>query len=383
MINFAQILTTLKTSHHYRTPKILQSAQGINIRLNNQNIVNFSSNDYLSLANDKRLKQATIKGIEQYGVSSGSSQMVSGYFDIYHELEQALSNYCQTESSLIFSSGYLANLGVFSALKDDIAWVLQDKLNHASLIDGNQLANLPIRRYGHNNLESLTKKLNKLKTQFPHKTGLIASDIIFSMDGNSANIPKLRRTTSKFGDLLLLDGAHHFGMEAIPTISKNILYMGTFGKAIGTMGAFITGDIDMIDVIRQKARSHIYTTALPPAIIATTLMSLDIIKAGKQQQKLKNNIAFFQQIAKHHQLNFMPSNSAIQPLIIGNNSQVIALQNQLEIAGFLVGAIRHPTVKKGTERLRISLNANHTQNQIEQLLSLLKTNVEKINYLGY
>lgn len=367
MIDFKEKIQEIKTQNLYRQSQILSSPQGVKVVLDKQNIINFSSNDYLSLANDKRLKEALIKGVEKYGIGSGASHAISGHFEVHEQLENALSDYCGTQSALLFSSGYLANFSVFSALKNELAWVVQDKLNHISLLDANQLIKLPTRRYVHNNLAMLRKKITRLKQQYPQQTGLIASDVIFSMEGDSAGVKKLQKQAQQTQSLLLLDGAHSFGLEQIP-ISTETIYMATFGKALGTSGAFITGYADMIDYIRQKGRSYIYTTALPPVLCYATLKSLEIVKSGQQQQKLRRNIAFFKKLILYHHLNFLPSDTAIQPIIIGDNKRVISIQKRLKEQGFLVAAIRWPTVIDGSQRLRISLNANHTQSQIEQLL---------------
>ncbi len=378
MLNFATRLSQLRSQNLYRDTLALKNGQGVLIKADGQKLINFASNDYLGLANHVAIKTALIEGVEKYGVSSGASHLISGHFDIHNTLEQTLNNYCNTEASLLFSSGYLANLAFFSALKDDLMWVLSDKLNHASLLDANRLIGLPIRRYLHNNISSLSKKLAKLKVQYPNSNGLIASDVVFSMDGDSINVTEFKNQATKFNTLLLLDGAHHFGMQKLPKINKNIAYMGTFGKAIGTMGAFITGSSPLIDYISQKARSYIYTTALAPAVAYATVKSIAIIKTGVQQTKLEKNIDFFKQIAKQYNLNFMSSNTAIQPIIISSNKAVIALQQQLKQTGYLVAAVRSPTVKEGTERLRISLSANHTQTQIKNVLYNLASTLSKV-----
>ena len=378
MIKF---LAQLEKYHHnnlYRHKKILTSAQGINIQTRDKNLINFSSNNYLSLANHPSVKEALTTGVARYGVGSGGSHLISGNFEAHEQLEQALAEHCGQKKSLLFSAGYLANLGVFSALKGEISWVLQDRLNHASLIDANALIGLRTNRYAHNDMTSFKKKLGQLDKKHPNQTGLVASDVVFSMDGDSANIEQLARQTSELGHYLLLDGAHSFAMQPPPFVrgstsyTNNTIYMATLGKAIGTMGAFVTGDESFIDYLTQKARPFIYTTALPPALCMASLASLAIIKTGKQQGKLTRNIAYFKQLAQVFGLNFLPSQTAIQPLMIGSNANTINLQKNLENNGLLVGAIREPTVPKNTARLRISLNADHTQSQIEQLLTHLK-----------
>lgn len=365
-MDFATKIAQQHAQNLYRTQKKLTSAQGCIVEIAGKKLINFSSNDYLSLANHEQVKIALIKAIEKYGVGSGASHLISGHFDAHQQLETELAQYCGQKKSALFSSGYLANLGVFSALKDEISWTLQDRLNHASLLDGSALLGLRCDRYAHNDYDAIVQKLQK----YPNSTGLIASDVVFSMDGDVANTQQLQTIAKQTNNYLLLDNAHGFGV--LPSIShaNNLtIQMATLGKAVGCSGAFVTGDVDFIDYLTQKSRPFIYTTALPPALCVASLASLDIIKTGKQQQKLQNNIDYFKNIAKQKGLNFLPSNTAIQPLIIGDNAKTMQIQESLQNAGFLVGAIRTPTVPKNSARLRITLNADHTQNQIEKLLN--------------
>ena len=365
-MDFAQSLKTIRQKHLYRSRRIVESPQDTEIIINGKALINFCSNDYLSLANHAEVKAAYQRGINQYGVGSGASHLVSGHSKAHHDLEDALADYTGQERALLFSSGYSANLGVFSALKDELDWVLQDKLNHASLIDANQLINLPIQRYKHNDLDSLNKKIAKQSGQ-----GLIVTDNVFSMDGDSAKIDDLQKIANFSNAILMQDDAHGFGVFE-SNIPKNSIYMATLGKAAGTMGAFVAGNEDFIEFLIQKSRPYIYTTAISPAICVATLKSLDLIKQGVQKDKLLANIDFFQNFSTALGLPISNSYSAIQPLIIGDSEKALSLSQILYDQGFYVSAIRAPTVPKGTERLRITLNANHTQAQIEQLLSTLK-----------
>lgn len=370
-MDFSKKLDTIKASHLYRSRKILESAQGINININGQKLLNFCSNDYLSLANHSEVKTAFKQGANKYGIGSGSSHLVSGHSKAHHMLEETLAEYTGQDRALLYSTGYTANLGVFSTLKDELDWVLQDKLNHASLIDANQLIGLPLQRYLHNDLDSLKKKIAKQSGQ-----GMVVTDTVFSMDGNSANIDDLQKIANFSNAILMQDDAHGFGIFE-PNIPKNSIYMATLGKAAGTMGAFVAGNDDFIEFLIQKSRPYIYTTAISPAICMATLKSLELIKKGEQKAKLLANIDFFRSAVDS--LNFSttlnlpikPSSSAIQPLIIGESEKALKISRQLFELGFYVGAIRPPTVPKGSARLRITLNADHTQSQIEQLLTHL------------
>jgi len=365
-MNFSKSLENIKQQHLYRSRKTLSSAQDTQITINGKNLINFCSNDYLSLANNTEVKEAFKQGVDEYGAGSGASHLVSGHSKAHHELEDALAEYTGQDRALLFSTGYSANLGVFSALRDEIDWVLQDKLNHASLIDANQLINLPIQRYKHNDLDSLTKKIKKQSGQ-----GMIVTDNIFSMDGDQANIDDLQKIGNFSNAMLMQDDAHGFGIFT-PNIPKNSIYMATLGKALGTMGAFVAGDDDFIEFLIQKSRPYTYTTAIAPAICVATLKSLDLIKRGEQKAKLLTNIDFFQNFSSALGLPISKSNSAIQPLIIGDSEKALQISQKLYDQGFYVSAIRTPTVPKGTERLRITLSANHAQAQIEKLLTSIK-----------
>jgi 8-amino-7-oxononanoate synthase len=349
-------------------------------QIDGKSLINFCSNDYLSLANHVQVKEAFKQGVDEYGAGSGASHLVSGHSRAHHELEDTLAEYTGQERALLFSTGYSANLGIFSALKDELDWVLQDKLNHASLIDGNQLIGLPVQRYLHNDIASLEKKVSKQSGQ-----GMIVTDTVFSMDGDQAKIEDLQKIAE--GELalakrgrpgvnfsnatLMQDDAHGFGVFE-PNIPQNSIYMATLGKAAGTMGAFVAGNEDFIEFLIQKSRPYIYTTAIAPAICVATLKSLDLIKQGEQKAKLLANIDFFRNFSQAIGLPISPSISAIQPLIIGDSEKVLKISQKLFDQGFYVSAIRAPTVPKGTERLRITLSANHTQSQIEQLLVQIK-----------
>ncbi len=362
-MDFSQELSNLKKNYLYRTRKISKNTQ---ISINGKSLINFCSNDYLSLASHPQVKEAFKQGIDKFGVGASASHLISGHTAVHQALEEALANYTGQEKALLFSTGYMANIGVFSALKDKLDWVLQDKFNHASLIDANHLIGLPLQRYLHNNLKSLKKKINKQTGQ-----GLIVTDNVFSMDGDQANIKGIEKIIEKTDTFLMQDDAHGFGIFK-PIIPKNSIYMATLGKAAGTMGAFVAGNEDLIDFLIQKSRPYIYTTAIIPALCSATLKSLELIKEGEQNTKLLANIHYFQSISKALNLPIKASNSAIQPLILGNNKKSINISKKLFSTGFHISAIRPPTIPKNTTRLRITLSANHTQNQIKQLLIQLK-----------
>lgn len=366
IMDFSTKLTKLKQNHLYRSRKVSENAQGTQLIVNGKSVLNFCSNDYLSLANHAQVKEALKQGVDKYGVGSGASHLVSGHSSAHHDLEEALVDYTGQDRALLFSTGYTANLGIFSALKDELDWVLQDKLNHASLIDGNQLIGLPIQRYLHNDIASLKRKIAKQTG-----AGMIVTDTVFSMDGDRANIDDLQKIANFSNAILMQDDAHGFGVFK-PNIPQNSIYMATLGKAAGTMGAFVAGNEDFIEFLIQKSRPYIYTTAMSPAICVATLKSLELIKKGEQKAKLRANIDFFRNFSTALGLPIEASNSAIQPLIIGESEKALKISQTLFNQGFYVSAIRPPTVPKNTARLRITLSADHTQSQIEQLLNKIK-----------
>ena len=365
-MDFSKKLSEIKQAHLYRSRKVSENAQDIQLMINKKSLINFCSNDYLSLANHPEVIKALKKGADQYGAGSGSSHLVSGHSRAHHDLEEALADYTGQDRALLFSTGYSANLGIFSALKDELDWVLQDKLNHASLIDGNQLIGLPVQRYLHNDIDSLKKKIAKQSGQ-----GMIVTDTVFSMDGDRANIGDLQKIANFSQAILMQDDAHGFGLFK-PNIPKNSIYMATLGKAAGTMGAFVAGNDDFIEFLIQKSRPYVYTTAMSPAICVATLKSLELIKKAEQKTKLLANIHYFRNFSSSLDLPIEPSDSAIQPLIIGDSEKALKISQTLFDKGFYVSAIRPPTVPKNTARLRITLNADHTQTQIEQLLIQIK-----------
>jgi len=354
-MDFSRLLLDIKTQHLYRQ-----------VRGAREGGVDFCSNDYLGLKNHPQVIEAFKRGADEFGVGAGASHFIRGHTRAHQALEEALADWTGCEKAVLFSTGYMANLGVFSALKGELDWVLQDRLNHASLIDANHLIGLPLQRYLHNNMASLGKKVGKQQGQ-----GLIVTDNVFSMDGDRADIGGIAAVAGGTGALVMQDDAHGFGVfEAV--IPRGSIYMATLGKAVGAMGAFVAGDEDLIDFLMQKSRPYIYTTAIAPALCVATLKSLALIRRGGRRDRLVGNIAFFREMAEGIGVPVVVSDSAIQPLIIGDNARTLKISRTLFERGFQVGAIRSPTVAKGTERLRITLNANHTKQQIEQLLTHIK-----------
>ena len=369
-MNFSNKLSSIKKMNLYRSRNTIESSKNSIIVIDKKSFVNFCSNDYLSLSCNPLVSEAFQLGVRKYGSGSGASHLVSGHSRAHHALEEALADYTGQERSLLFSSGYTANIGIFSALKGDIDWVLQDKLNHASLIDANKLIGLPLNRYTHNNIESLEKKIAKQSG-----CGLIATDTVFSMDGDKSDIGSIAKIANNNNAIAMQDDAHGFGIFE-PNIPINSIYMATLGKAAGVMGAFVAGSEDFIEYLIQKSRPYIYTTAISPAMCVAILKSLQLIQQGEQRAKLTDNITFFRDTAKQLNLPISDSDSAIQPLILGTSEKAMHASKKLYDSGYYVSAIRPPTVPNGSARLRITLCAEHTRDQIKQFLTQLKDAIQ-------
>jgi len=373
-------LVERKNQSLYRTLKTRESPQKTHIILDGKPLLSFSSNDYLGLAAHPKVIRAFQKAANQYGVGSGGSHLVTGHCIEHVRLEEALAAFTGRDKVLLFSSGYMANMGVINALAEAGDNVYQDRLNHASLLDAGMLCKAKMIRYRHNNIALLRKKLER-QGQFKQNS-MIVSDGVFSMDGDVAPVAELAVLAEQYTAWLMIDDAHGFGvlgnaggglLDAEDLNQQEVpILMATLGKALGTAGAFIAGSHDLIDYITQTARTFIYTTAMPPAIAAATLESLTIIEQETwRREKLQALIALFKAGAKERGLPLLPSDTAIQPLMIGDSRTVLAIEKQLKDKGILVVAIRPPTVPENTERLRVTLSAEHSENDIYCLLDML------------
>ncbi len=350
------------------------SQNGIHITLAAQSLVNFASNDYLGLRNHPQLKEAAITAIQKDGMGSGASRLISGDHPQLHQLEHELAAWKGYESCLVVGSGMLANIGLIQALADRHTHVFCDKLNHASLVDGVRLSGAKTHRFSHrdyNTLSTLLEKNNASKR-------IIVSDGVFSMDGDCADVAQLLSLAEHYDTLLLLDDAHGIGCMGNNNrgLSSNIaghgrlIEVGTFGKSFGGYGAFILGTDELIEGLKQRLRTMIYSTALPAAMPAAMLESLKLIQTGTLQKKLQDNVELFRK--QTITLKLLPSETAIQALIMGSDGDALAAAQTLRNAGFFVPAIRPPTVPEGTSRLRITLSAAHSFEQIEHLTTALK-----------
>lgn len=367
-----------KRLQRYRQRITLTSPQKSKVCITDQTFLNFCSNDYLGLANHPQLKESMLKAAQDYGVGSGASHLVCGHSEEHHALEIELAEFTGRDRALLFSTGYMANMGVIAALAGRSDEVFQDKLNHASLIDGAMLSRASLTRYRHTDVAHLKSCLQKSEA----KNKLVVTDSVFSMDGNLAPLAEIAECAKDENAWLMVDDAHGFGVlgergagsAEYLSLDQNSLpiLIGTFGKAVGTFGAFVAGSGTLIESLIQFARTYIYTTAIPPAIAATTRSSLTLLQSESwRREKLKDNIAYFRDLCVENALNLMPSHSPIQPILIGSDKDALAVSSFLKTAGILVSAIRPPTVPEGTARLRITLSASHERADIEKLVLVL------------
>ncbi|MCP5019126.1 MAG: 8-amino-7-oxononanoate synthase [Ketobacter sp.] len=375
----AQRLQARRDQHLYRQRRVLESPQQAHIQCDGKTLRNFSSNDYLGLANHPAVVAASQKAAAEYGFGSGASHLVIGHSRVHHELEERLAEWVGRPRALLFSTGYMANLGVISALLERGDTVVQDKLNHASLLDGAQLSRGQLQRYHHNDLGSLQQRLQQAGGRV-----LVATDSVFSMDGDIAPLQDMAHLCRQQNAWLMVDDAHGLGVlgqghgclrEYDLSLEQVPVYMGTLGKALGSYGAFVAGSEDLIEFLIQSARSYIYTTAMPPSVAAASLASLEVLAAEPWRvERLQDLIGRFTRGALAMGLPMMPSTTAIQPLLVQDSEQALQLSATLLERGFLVGAIRPPTVPANAARLRITLSAAHSEQDIDDLLNALASN---------
>ena len=373
----AQALQERQHAGLQRQRRQLESAQGATIYVDGQSLLGFASNDYLGLANHPDVVNAFTKAALHYGVGSGASHLVNGHSREHHLLEEELAAFTGRDRALLFSTGYMANLGTIMALLGQGDLVLEDKLNHASLLDGGLACGAKFRRYLHNDVASLEKTLT-----LPGQRKLVVTDGVFSMDGDIAPLPDIARACAKQNAWLMVDDAHgigvlgesgggslqHFGLS-----QKDVpILMATLGKAAGCFGAFIAGSDVLIETLIQFARPYIYTTATPPAVAAANRAALAIIQQDvSRREHLASLVNNFRCGAASLGVQLMDSFTAIQPVVLGSAQRTLNVAQTLQEKGCLVGAIRPPTVPNGSARLRITLTANHTNEHIEQLLTAL------------
>jgi 8-amino-7-oxononanoate synthase len=381
--NLSAALAERKQQQLYRTRQTLEGAQGVLVQIDGHEYLSFCSNDYLGLANHPRLIEALKEGAERFGVGSGAAHLVTGHSYAHQALEEDLAAFTGRPRALLFSTGYMANLGVVSALAGRGDCVFEDRLNHASLIDAAALSHARLIRYPHNN----TLKLQTKMSAVTKGVRLIASDAVFSMDGDCAPVAGLARLATEHDAWLLVDDAHGFGvlgengrgwfLDQLAEVPDNALLMATLGKGLGTFGAFVAGSEDLIETLIQQARTFIYTTAPPPAIAWATRTALQLVREGDHlRERLRELVQRFRSGANELGLPLMPSETPIQPLLVGDAGAALSLSDRLRASGLLVTAIRPPTVPTGSARLRITFSAAHEPAHVDRLLETIAACLE-------
>ncbi len=360
-----------------RSRRTLSSPQSPHIVVDGTRYLAFCSNDYLGLANHPQLINSLRQGTQEWGAGAGAAHLVNGHFSPHHLLEQQLANFVGKPAALLFSTGYMANLGVVQALVGKADTVFADKLNHASLNDAMLLSRATVKRYRHSEMEQLADWL----AQTPRGRKLVISDAVFSMDGDIAKLRGMLALCEQYDAWLYVDDAHgfgvlgaqgrgslaHFGIE-----SKRIIYMATLGKAAGVSGAFVAAEQEVIDTLVNHAHSYVYTTAAPPALSVALLQSLQLMEQGDDlRAHLRGLVAQLRNGLSDLPWQLMPSDTAIQPLLIGDNHQALNMSERLRECGIWVAAIRPPTVPQGTARLRITLSAAHSETDVDKLIGAL------------
>ena len=362
----------------YRQRLVLDSPQQPELLVNGQRYLAFCSNDYLGLANHPEIRHSAQQAVNEYGLGGGASHLIVGHSRPHRQLEEELADFVGRPRALLFSTGYMANLGVMSALLEAGDCVFQDRLNHASLLDAGRLSGARFQRYQHMDLDNLEQRLRKSRA----KRKLIATDAVFSMDGDRSPLAELATLAGQYQAALMVDDAHGFGCQGKQgrgsvdsfglSQDQAPILMATLGKALGTAGAFVAGSEALIETLIQFSRSYIYTTAMPPAIAAATRTSLKIVREEEwRREKLRDLIACFRKACEQTDVPLIASSTAIQPVLSGSVEQTLRASEQLLKAGILATPIRPPTVPKGCSRLRITLSAAHQKYHIDQLVAAL------------
>ena len=378
-------LDKLRKQGLFRAPRIIAARNSVNIIIDGKELVNFSSNDYLGFANHSRIREAINDASIQHGVGSGASPLICGKTALHQELEDKLAAATGRDRSLLFSCGYMANLGIVQGLTRTIgSHVIMDKLCHASIIDGVMLSGASFSRYKHTSAESLLSRLKAAGS----KRKLVLTESVFSMDGDLAPLDQISRLCLENGACLVVDDAHGFGvlgengMGGLEhfglTQAEAPIMMATFGKALGVQGAFVAGREDMIEALVQRARPYIYSTSMPVSDVAGVIEALNLLRdESSRRDHLKNLVTYYHQGLIQQGREITQNLAPIQPLIIGSADKTIEISRRLEQQGVFVTAIRPPTVPKRTSRLRITLTAAHTKDQVLKLLDAIKFSLQK------
>jgi len=373
-------ISNLQAAGCYRRMKRIDSASDAKIFLNGKKVINFSSNNYLGLASSRFLKQAAVQALTEFGVGAGASRLISGNLALHEELEKKIADFKKTESAILFNCGYMANCGLLGALghREDV--IFSDRFNHASIIDGILLSRAKLARYAHKDMDGLRRLL--IRHQNSKGKRIIVTDSVFSMDGDLAPLQEIVALAREFGASVMVDEAHATGvlgengrgvLELLNLESEIDIQMGTLGKALGGFGAYVAGDSLLIDFLVNHARPFIFTTALPPAVIAASLKALDIVQNRPDlRDTLLSQANWFRKKLQETGFNTLESETHIIPILVGGNDTALQFSQKLLETGIYAPAVRPPTVPKGTARLRISLMATHTLADLEEAMDKIQ-----------
>jgi glycine C-acetyltransferase len=372
---FREELELLKDQGLYRRMRLVRGSQQARVILEGREVLLLCSNNYLGLADHPLLKEAAVRAVERYGVSSGASRLVSGTMELHEALEKRIAEFKGTEAALVFNSGYAANTGIIPTLTGKGDVIFSDRLNHASILDGCLLSRAKLVRYPHNDIRALRRLMAENETA---GRLLIVTDGVFSMDGDLAPLPQLVSLKKEFSALLMVDDAHGTGVlgpggrgtaEHFGLLSEIDIHMGTLGKALGSFGAYAAASRDIIEYLVNRARSFIFSTSLPPAVLAASIAAFDLVdspEGASLREKLAENVGFFRSAAQTAGFNTMGSEAQIVPVFVGEPEPVMEFSRLLLDEGVYVQGIRPPTVPAGSCRLRCTLMAVHTRPDLEQ-----------------
>ena len=386
-------LEAARANNTYRSMRLMETPESsrVKIRMPNgasQEQILLASNSYLDLANIDELKQAMAQAVLEWGTGSGGARLTTGNKTPHQELEEFIAKFKGEESAITFNTGYMANVGTISALCGKNDFIFSDELNHASIIDGIRLSRAKCVVYKHNDMADLERVIKEAAATLDARTfrGLIVTDAVFSMDGDLANLPELLRIAREQGVLLMVDEAHATGVlgktgrglaEHYGCAHADVT-VGTLSKAVAAEGGFVAGKQQLIDFLRNKARSFIFTTAMAPAVAAAACNNLRYIDVHPERvQNLRDNVKFFCEALQREGVNVEQSPSAIVPIVIGDEARALEISAKLQNAGILIPAIRYPTVAKGQARLRASLMATHTHEQLQAAATVIAQAVKE------
>ena len=381
-------LEEIKTQDLYRQLRIIHGAQSARVQVDGQKVVLFSSNNYLGLAEHPALREAAIEALERYGCGAGASRSISGTMELHKELEKRIARFKGCEAALLFSTGYMANIGLLTTVVEEGDLIVSDEFNHASIVDGCRLSRAEVWVYRHRDMEQLEELLKRSA----HRSKLIITDGVFSMDGDIAPLPAIRALADQYGALVMVDDAHATGVlgergrgtaEHFDLMGRIDIQMGTLGKALGGFGAYIAGSQDLIDYLINRCRTFLYTTALPPAIAAMALAALEIVEGEPQRRtRLWENTAYFKEGLAKLGFNIGMSETPICPILIGDNALTMEADRRLMARGVFAQGIRPPTVPPQGSRLRAALMATHTEKDLKSALDAFQAVGKELGLIG-